>query len=168
MTENQEMPGPGEEPGLPAETLSAPNPAASAPTMVNLASSWIGMEVRNQKNQQLGHIKDVVFDLKTEQVSYAVLSTGPKLVQRILNEKLVPEKLLAVPLNAFTPGPKDQYLILQADRSQIETATGFQDDHWPSVNNASWGAQPFWQNPGGINSTNTPEVAPEMDMLESD
>ena len=53
--------------------------------------------------------------------------------------------LLAVPLNALTPSPNDKCLILRADKSSIASATGFSKDNWPSVNNPSWGAQPFWQ-----------------------
>jgi sporulation protein YlmC with PRC-barrel domain len=113
---------------------------ADQPTAANRASGVVGMDVRNQNGEHLGHIKDIVFDLNSERVSYAVLTTAPK------GLPFVNEKLLAVPLNAFTPGPDNKYLILRADKSQIETASGIQNNNWPSVNNPSWGAQPFWQN----------------------
>jgi sporulation protein YlmC with PRC-barrel domain len=116
------------------------NTTADQPTAINRASGVVGMDVRNQNGEHLGHIKDIVFDLNSERVSYAVLTTAPK------GLPFVNEKLLAVPLNAFTPGPDNKYLILRADKSQIETASGIQSSNWPSVSNPSWGAQPFWQN----------------------
>src|SRR6266567_3934555 len=48
------------------------------PAKYNKASGFIGMDVRNQAGEQLGHVKDLVLDLKTEKVSYAVMSTAPK------------------------------------------------------------------------------------------
>jgi sporulation protein YlmC with PRC-barrel domain len=103
------------------------------------ASCVIGMVVRNQNNERLGKIKDVVFDPRSERVAYAVMAasgTGMLGMQ---------EKLLAVPLNAFTPSADDKYLILRADKARVEAATGIDRKAWPSASNPSWGAQPFWQ-----------------------
>ena len=97
------------------------------------------MDVRNQNDEHLGHIKDLVIDWKTEQVSYAVISTAPKVLLGI------DEKLLAVPLTALTASGDQKYLILNADKSKVEAAMGFKSDDWPSVSKPSWGAQPFWQ-----------------------
>src|SRR4051794_29728811 len=47
----------------------------TTPAKFNKASGFIGMDVRNQSGEQLGHIKDIVFDLRNERVSYAVMST---------------------------------------------------------------------------------------------
>jgi sporulation protein YlmC with PRC-barrel domain len=109
------------------------------PTRSNKASSLLGMKVRNQNNQYLGRIKDLVIDWKTEQVSYAVLKTGgsPPFGQG--------GKLLAVPLTALTTSTDQKQLILNADKSKVETAMGFDSANWPSVSNPSWGAEPFWQ-----------------------
>jgi sporulation protein YlmC with PRC-barrel domain len=111
----------------------------ATPTRANKASNILGMKVRNQNNQYLGRIKDLVIDWKTEQVAYAVLSTGGS----------YPfgqgAKLLAVPLTALTASTDQKHLVLNADKSKVETAMGFDPNNWPSVNNPSWGAQPFWQ-----------------------
>ena len=114
------------------------------PARCNKASGIIGMEVRNQIGDQLGHVKDVVFDLKNEKVSYVVMSTSPKALLGIN------EKLLAVPLTALTTSADEKHLILNADKAKVEAAEGFDHKHWPSVNSPSWGAEPFWQ------STTTP------------
>jgi sporulation protein YlmC with PRC-barrel domain len=133
------------------DDTDAPKPAAAqesstettasegAPTKVNKASGILGMDVRNQNDEHLGHIKDVVFDWKTEKVSYAVISTGTKALLDIN------EKLLAVPLTALTASADQKHLILNADKSKVETAMGFDKNNWPSVSSPSWGAEPVWQ-----------------------
>jgi len=110
-----------------------------APTPVNKASSILGMKVRNQNNEYLGKIKELVIDWKTEQVAYAVLSTGGMPLFGMGG------KLLAVPLTALTASADQKQLILNAEKSKVEAAVGFDSDNWPSVGNPSWGAEPFWQ-----------------------
>jgi sporulation protein YlmC with PRC-barrel domain len=111
----------------------------SAPTKCNKATGILGMAVCNQNDEHLGHIKDLVIDWKTEQVSYAVIGTSAK------GSLGLREKLLAVPLTALTTSADQKYLILNADKSKVETAMGFDKDNWPSVSKPSWGAEPFWQ-----------------------
>ena len=122
---------------------------AGAPAKCNKASGFIGMDIRNQSGEQLGHIKDLVFDLKTERVSYAVMSTAPKALLGIN------EKLLAVPLNAFTLSPDEKYLVLNADKAKVEAAAGIDKNNWPSVGNASWGAEAFWKTTEGATERQT-------------
>jgi len=109
------------------------------PAKFNKASGIIGMAVRNQNDEQLGHIKDLVIDPKTEKISYAVMSTAPKALLGIN------EKLLAVPLSAFTISSDEKHLVLNADKAKVEAAAGFDKNSWPSVSSPSWGAEPFWQ-----------------------
>jgi len=110
-----------------------------SPARFNKASGLIGMDVRNQSDEFLGHIKDVVFDFNTERVSYAVMARTHKGLP-VLNEKLV-----AVPLSALRASPDEKHLILNADKSKVEAAAGFGRNNWPSVASPSWGAEPFWQ-----------------------
>ena len=110
-----------------------------APARFNKASGIIGMDVRNQHDEYLGHIRDVVFDLNTERVSYAVMARTHKGLLGL------DEKLVAVPLSALRPSPDEKHLILNADKSKVEAAAGFDRNSWPSVGSPSWGAEPFWQ-----------------------
>ena len=158
---------PGEMPAHASHEMSTESTSSEGtPTKVNKASGILGMDVRNQSDEHLGHIKDLVIDWKTEQVSYAVISTAPKALLGI------GEKLLAVPLTALTPSGDQKYLILNADKSKVETAQGIDRDQWPSVSKPSWGAQPFWQTdaekppmtgqPPNTSDTNAvPNVPPE-------
>jgi len=133
------------------------------PAKFNKASGIVGMTVRNQMDERLGTIKDVVFDLRSERVAYAVMSTGG----------LLRQKHLAVPLSAFSASADNKYLILCAEKSKLETAIGIERDNWPSVVSPSWGAEPFWEksidNKSGVSdkldkasdATPKPEVNPE-------
>jgi len=136
---------------------SQSNPSTSSSTQVqdfNKASGFIGMDVQNQQGEHLGHIKDVVFDLNSQKISYAVMTTASKMMP-------IDEKLLAVPLNAFTVSSDQKHLILNADKSKVESAAGFDSKNWPNVSNPAWGAEPFWQQ----NSSATNTVAPRQNNL---
>jgi len=112
--------------------------ASEAPACYNKASGIIGMEVKNQNNERLGTIRDVVFDLNTERVSYVVL--GAKKGSLGLEEKY-----LAVPMSALRATGDAKVLILNADKDKVAAATGFSREAWPAVGSPSWGAEPFWQ-----------------------
>ena len=109
--------------------------AMGVPAKANKATGLIGMEVRNQNDEKLGAIKDLVVDLQSGKVSYAVLDGGG----------IFKDKLFAVPLNAFTASADHKHLILNADKRKMETAKGFDKDSWPSVSNPEWGAEAFWE-----------------------
>lgn len=118
------------------ETTPLP-PSEWKPAKANKASGLIGMEVRGSDGKALGKIHDIVFDLKTERVSYGVLNSGGGL--------FASDKLHAVPLRAFQISLDGTYLTLQADRARLEQARGFDPHNWPSLINPAWGAEPFWQ-----------------------
>jgi sporulation protein YlmC with PRC-barrel domain len=117
--------------------------ATGQPSKFNKASKLIGMDVKNEQGEDLGDIKDIVINLDSGTVSYAVLSSGGVLG--------VGEKLLAVPLTAFKRSADQRHLVLQASQSNISQAQSIGND-WPSVQNPSFGAMPFWQQ--GVGDTN--------------
>jgi sporulation protein YlmC with PRC-barrel domain len=122
------------------QTISCDSESSEGmPAKCNRASGIVGMEVRNRSDERLGRIKDVVFDLNTERVSYVAISTRGK------GLFASGQKLLAVPLNALTAGADGKHLVLDAEMSKVETAMGFDRNHWPDVNDPSWGAETFWQ-----------------------
>ncbi len=109
--------------------------AHMAPTKLNKASVLIGTKVKNLQGDTLGEIEDIVVDLAQGKVSYVVLASGGVLG--------IAEKRLAVPLTAFSRGTDEDHLVLQADKDSIARAEGIKDQ-WPSVQNPSFGAMPFW------------------------
>lgn len=118
---------------------SADQIAHSAPLEINKASQLLGREVKNQDEERLGEIKDIVINLETGKVAYAVLSVkeGGLLIKE--------EKLIAVPLSAFQVSPNKEFLSLNVDKQKFSQAKGFDPNHWPSVEQPAWGAEPFWK-----------------------
>lgn len=116
---------------------------AGQPTRFDRASKLIGMTVRNPQGEDLGDIKDIVLNFNKGTVSYAVLRSGGVLG--------VGEKLLAVPLTAFSESPDGTHLVLNATKTNISRAESL-GNNWPSVNNPSFGAIPFWQQKPGMKS----------------
>jgi hypothetical protein len=100
----------------------------------NKASDLIGMNVKNSQAENLGEIKDLVVDLQTGKISYAVLSVGGFLG--------IGEKYIAVPPSVFMTDKDDGKLLLNADKAKLQQAPGFAKNNWPDVENPAWGA--FW------------------------
>jgi sporulation protein YlmC with PRC-barrel domain len=98
-------------------------------------SKFVGKEVRNQQNDPLGKIDDVVVNLNSGEVSYVVLGSGG-----ILG---VGEKLFALPLQAFTPPQGGDQIVLAADKDRIAKAPGFDKNSWPTS------ANPYWSKKAG-------------------
>jgi len=88
------------------------------------ASGILGMEVRNRDNQKLGEIKDLVMDMNSGKVDYAVLAVGGFLG--------IGEKLIALPPSALKQAQDGEYLVLDADKTKIQAAPGFAATLWPS------------------------------------
>src|SRR6266481_5526330 len=66
----------GAKPGAEPESQPQTKSAEGSLARYNKATGIVGMDVRNHKDERLGEIKDVVFDLNSERVAYAVLATG--------------------------------------------------------------------------------------------
>ncbi|HVK58572.1 MAG TPA: PRC-barrel domain-containing protein [Candidatus Kapabacteria bacterium] len=94
-------------------------------TEVNKASSFIGMAVKNTQNEDLGKINDLVFDPEKGKISYAVLSVGGVLG--------VGDKLVAVPVTSLKPQPGQKYLVLNMQKSQVQSAPGLAQNNWPDL-----------------------------------
>ena len=109
------------------------------------ASGLLGMEVRNNENQKLGEIKDLVMD-SPGRVSYAVLAVGGFLG--------IGEKLIALPPNSLRVAEDGDYLILNADKAKILAAPGFAATAWPSPHDPD--VERFW---GEIKATGSPATS---------
>ncbi len=114
-----------------------PITVGTEPSRIDKASGLLGMEVRNQAAERLGRIRDIVFDFKANTVAYCVLSVDEGLFSK--------QKLVAVPLRAFQASPAGTYLTLHVDKQKLAQAEGIDPNHWPSIANPAWGAEPFWQ-----------------------
>jgi sporulation protein YlmC with PRC-barrel domain len=109
------------------------------------ASTLKGDSVRNSAGEDLGKIDQIMIDIPTGQVAYAVLSFGGVLG--------IGDKLFAVPWSSLTVDEDEQCFILDVDKQTLETAPGFDKDNWPDMADAAWGesiythygATPYWE-----------------------
>lgn len=109
------------------------------------ASTLAGDSVRNAAGEDLGHIDEIMVDIPSGRVAYAVLSFGGFLGMG--------DKLFAVPWNALKVDEDEKCFILNVDRRTIEQAPGFDKNNWPDMNDVTWGSQlstyyhvrPYWE-----------------------
>jgi sporulation protein YlmC with PRC-barrel domain len=92
-------------------------------TDANKASKIIGMEVKNREDERVGRVKEIVLDVQSGKVAYAVLSTG----------FMGSGKLIAVPLDALTLQPGAKNFVIDASKDRIDGAPGFADNDWPGL-----------------------------------
>ncbi len=97
------------------------------------ANTLIGNDVYNTKLEDLGDIKEIMLDIRTGRVSYAVVSFGGFLVRRPENtlnyfRVFCPECFVArrrhSPAMTFGPGPQ-QVAGVQAGARHAAQAAGF-------------------------------------------
>jgi sporulation protein YlmC with PRC-barrel domain len=112
---------------------------------INKSSTLIGATVKNQQGEKLGKIRDLVIDLNSERVAYAVLGSPGMFFSA--------EKLQAVPLRALQPDATGTSLILNASKENLASSPGFDKANWPEVGTAVWGAEPFWKENQRTNGT---------------
>lgn len=111
-----------------------------------LSSSTIsGDKVVNRNGEDLGEIKDLMIDVDTGRVAYAVLESGGFLG--------LGSKLFAVPLPAMEVDTEHHRFVFDQDKETLKNAPGFDKDHWPDFADRTWGAsvhshygiRPYWE-----------------------
>jgi hypothetical protein len=115
-----------------APAASGTGPSAShgpGPYLMG-ADTLIGNDVYNQQTEDLGTIKEIMLDMRTGRVSYAVLSFGGFMGMG--------DKLFAVPWDALRLDTENKRFVLDVTRARLEGAPGFDKHHWPDMADASW------------------------------
>lgn len=97
------------------------------------ADTLIGDNVRNLQGEHLGDIKEIMLDMRSGSVAYAVLAHGGVLT--------IGEKLFAVPWDALQLDTANKCFLLDIDKERIESAPGFDSDHWPDMANQNWASE---------------------------
>jgi len=91
------------------------------PPKVLSASSICSDRVWNDSGEALGAIEELMIDVNTGQIAYAVLSFGGFLG--------FGDKLFAIPWNALKLDAANQVLKLNVERKVLESAPGFDKDN---------------------------------------
>lgn len=94
------------------------------------ADTLVGNDVYNHKDEDLGDIKEIMLDMRSGKVGYAVLSLGGFLGMG--------EKLFAVPWNALTLDTNNKRFVLKVEKDRLKLAPGFDKDKWPNMADPTW------------------------------
>jgi hypothetical protein len=99
------------------------------PTLMG-ADTLIGNDVYNTADESLGSIKELMIDMTSGKINYAVLSYGGFLGMG--------DRLFAVPWQALKLDTINKRFTLNVSKDQLKDAPGFDKDHWPSMADSSW------------------------------
>lgn len=108
------------------------------PTMWKKLSDLDNREVRNQNNEDLGTIDDVVIDPDAGRVVYGLLDEG--------------DEHIAVPWTALRLEQGNNNFRLNMTKEQVENVQGWTGNNWPNFTDRSWATtnyrafntQPYW------------------------
>lgn len=94
------------------------------------ADTLLGNDVYNLDDEDLGDIKEIMIDMASGRVAYAVLSFGGILGMG--------DKLFAVPWKALKLDTVNKRFTLDVSKDALEDAPGFDKDNWPSMADPTW------------------------------
>ena len=97
------------------------------------AGALAGARVRNPAGEDLGKIEELMIDIPTGRLAYAVISFGGFLG--------IGDKLFAVPWQALAWNERSREFIMHVDRAELERAPGFNPNRWPDMADPSWSSQ---------------------------
>jgi len=115
------------------------------------AETLIGNDVVNKQGEDVGDIKEIMLDVRTGAVSYAVMTFGGFLGMG--------EKLFAVPWKALTLDTENKRFVLDVDNDRLKSAPGFNKQKWPDMADQHW-AKEIHTYYGSVNGTTTPVASP--------
>ena len=129
-----------------AQIIGAESHVAKGPgPYVMDATTLKGDAVVNTEGVNLGEITAIMVDVQTGHVAYAVLTFGGFLGMGT--------KLFAIPWSALTLDADLKRFILNVAKERLQTAPGFDKDHWPSMADSTWASavhahynvRPYWE-----------------------
>lgn len=108
------------------------------------SSTIVDSAVRNLKGDDLGKIHELMIDVATGRIAYAVLAYGGFLGMG--------DKLFAIPWEALMKRSDERQYVLDLDEETLKTAPGFDRDHYPTTADTNWlskvythyGYTPYW------------------------
>jgi sporulation protein YlmC with PRC-barrel domain len=117
---------------------TGPVPEVMAATTLN------GDKVMSSDGEHVGKIADIMLDVRSGRIAYAVLSTGGFLG--------IGDTLHAIPWSALTLDAIDRCFVVDIPAQRLKDEPGFDKDHWPSMADEKWGTtvhhyynrEPYW------------------------
>jgi sporulation protein YlmC with PRC-barrel domain len=111
---------------------------------VMAAATLDGSKVMSSDGEHVGKISDIMLDVRSGRIGYAVLSEGGFLGMGTT--------LHAIPWNALTIDTDEKCFRVDISAQKIKDEPGFDKDHWPSMADVTWGSElhhyynrdPYW------------------------
>jgi sporulation protein YlmC with PRC-barrel domain len=108
------------------------------------ATTLIHDKVVNLSGEYVGKVEELMIDVTTGRVAYAVLSFGGFMG--------FGSKLFALPWSALTVDEGKKRFVCNVTKESLERMPGFDKNHWPDLNDLDyasgvyrqWGASPYW------------------------
>jgi len=108
------------------------------------AATLIHDRVVNLEGEAIGRIEELMIDVTTGRVAYAVLSFGGLLGLH--------RKLFALPWSVLTVDEARKRFVVNVTREVLDRMPGFDKHHWPDLNDLEyatgvyrhWGVTPYW------------------------
>ncbi len=91
---------------------------------------FVGSVVYNGRGVDLGYIKEVMLDVYTGKVAFAVLSACDSFGFK--------EELFAVPKEALTMDSQNKRIVLDMEEKHLAEAPKFAHNKWPNMSDSSW------------------------------
>jgi uncharacterized protein YrrD len=111
---------------------------------VMAADTLKGNTLFTSDRQDIGKISEIMLDVRSGQIAYAVLSSGGFLGMG--------GKLYAIPWSALILDTDEKCFRLDVTADRIKNAPAFDKDHWPAMADERWGSSlhqyynrpPYW------------------------
>jgi sporulation protein YlmC with PRC-barrel domain len=99
---------------------------ANHPVQRLTATSIIGDSVENNEGENLGQIDNLMINVHTGHVEYAVVEFGSFLGMG--------GKLFAIPFRELRINPAKKVFLFNRDKEYLKKSPGFDKTHWPDTN----------------------------------
>lgn len=123
--------------------------------LILTADSIEGTNVRNLADEKLGDIKDIMLDVNSGRIAYAVVSVSEGFLG-------LDSKYFAIPWQSLRFDTDREIALLDVSAEQLKNSPGFDKDNWPSAPqrefvdevHSFYGYEPFYGRTTGETVTN--------------
>lgn len=116
---------------------------ANNPIQRLTASSIIGDTVEDPEGEKLGKIENLMVNLQTGQIEYAVVDFNSFLG--------IGGKLFALPFTELKVNPNKEVFVLHRPKEYLKRSPGFDKLHWPDTNDHYYNyVQEYYRVPMGV------------------
>ena len=101
------------------------------------AHSLMQDRVRNTEGEHIGDLRELMIDLDSGRIAYAVVSFGGLLG--------IGDKYFAMPWSMIQVDTDEKQLVIDVSKESLEDAPGFDKDDWPSSPQWWTTVDPHWE-----------------------